>query len=93
MLKIVYAFIFAVVAARAAEPKPNILWLVAEDMGVALGCYGQKEVATPNIDRLASAGVRFSRAYIQPRLHHCAGLFRQSVRVHDGNVPDHHRRT
>ncbi|MGB8166586.1 MAG: sulfatase [Chthoniobacteraceae bacterium] len=48
----------------AADPKPNILWLIAEDMGpTALGCYGQKEVATPNLDQLAADGVRFTRAY------------------------------
>lgn len=46
-----------------AAPKPNILWLVAEDMGPALGCYGQKEVFTPNLDRLAVEGVRYTRAY------------------------------
>jgi arylsulfatase A-like enzyme len=46
-----------------AATKPNILWLVAEDMGPALGCYGQKEVSTPNLDRLASEGIRYTRAY------------------------------
>ena len=50
-------------AAPAAE-KPNILWLIAEDMGpTALSCYGQKEAATPNLDRLAADGVRYTRAY------------------------------
>src|SRR5687768_5064683 len=42
---------------------PNILWLIAEDFGPHLGCYGQKEVATPNLDRLAAEGVRYTRAY------------------------------
>lgn len=46
-----------------AATKPNILWLVAEDMGPALGCYGQKEVSTPNLDKLAREGVRYTRAY------------------------------
>ncbi len=49
----------------AAEPplRPNILWLVAEDLGPELGCYGTAEVATPNLDRLAGQGMRFTRAY------------------------------
>ena len=47
----------------AAESKPNILWLIAEDFGQHLGCYGTKEVWTPNLDRLASEGVRFDRFY------------------------------
>ena len=47
---------------RAAE-RPNILWLIAEDFGPALGCYGDKLVQSPNLDRLAREGVRFTRAY------------------------------
>ncbi|MEZ6066592.1 MAG: sulfatase [Planctomycetaceae bacterium] len=48
--------------APAAE-RPNILWLVAEDFGPHLGCYGTPEVWTPQIDALAADGVRFTRAY------------------------------
>jgi len=47
---------------RAAE-KPNILWLVAEDFGQHLGCYGTKEVSTPNLDALAARGMRFTRCF------------------------------
>jgi N-sulfoglucosamine sulfohydrolase len=62
--RILFAALLFAFTARAAEPKPNILWLIAEDMGpTALGCYGQKEVATPNLDKLAADGVRFTRAY------------------------------
>src|SRR5687768_3665287 len=42
---------------------PNILWLIAEDFGPHLGCYGTKEVWTPNLDRLASEGVRYTRFF------------------------------
>lgn len=52
-----------VLAADNRPAKPNILWLIAEDFGQHLGCYGTKEVFTPNLDRLASAGVRFTRFY------------------------------
>lgn len=51
----------AVRAAGAA--KPNILWLIGEDFGQHLGCYGTKEVWTPNLDRLAGEGVRFTHFY------------------------------
>ncbi|HJT31391.1 MAG TPA: sulfatase [Pirellulales bacterium] len=47
---------------NAAE-RPNILWLIAEDFGPELGCYGTQQVWTPNLDRLASQGVRFTRAF------------------------------
>ena len=43
--------------------RPNILWLIAEDFGNQLGCTGTKEVSTPNLDRLAGEGVRYSRFY------------------------------
>jgi arylsulfatase A-like enzyme len=47
---------------RAAD-RPNILWLIAEDLGPAMSCYGNRDVLTPNLDRLASQGVRYTRAY------------------------------
>lgn len=45
-----------------AKP-PNILWITVEDMSPRLGCYGDDTVPTPNVDRLASEGVRFTRAF------------------------------
>src|SRR5437763_3728633 len=49
---------------RAAEPtKPNVLLVLADDMGFSdLGCYGG-EITTPNLDRLATDGLRFTRFY------------------------------
>ncbi len=45
------------------EPPPNIIWIVAEDISPALGCYGDGLARTPNIDWLASEGIRFDKAY------------------------------
>ena len=46
------------------EPKPNIIFILADDMGYNdLGCYGSELIQTPNIDRLASEGMRFTRHY------------------------------
>ncbi|MFA7003871.1 MAG: sulfatase, partial [Verrucomicrobiia bacterium] len=50
-------------AGAAETRRPNILWLIAEDFGPHLGCYGTKEVWTPNLDKLASDGVRYTRAF------------------------------
>jgi arylsulfatase A-like enzyme len=44
--------------------RPNILFILADDLGYGdLGCYGQKRVRTPNVDRLAREGMRFTQAY------------------------------
>ena len=44
--------------------KPNIILIMADDMGYsALGCYGQELIQTPNIDRMASQGIRFTNFY------------------------------
>jgi arylsulfatase A len=48
----------------APSRPPNIVWIMADDLGYGdLGCYGQKYIRTPNIDRLAAAGMQFSDAY------------------------------
>ncbi len=51
-------------AQTGARPRPNILFVLADDLGFGdLGCYGQTRIETPNIDRLAADGVRFTSAY------------------------------
>lgn len=47
-----------------AEAPPNIVFILADDMGYAdLGVYGQRDSATPHLDRLASQGIRFTQGY------------------------------
>ncbi|MDR0843995.1 MAG: arylsulfatase [Tannerella sp.] len=50
---------------KASEPdKPNIVYILADDLGYGdLGCYGQKLIKTPNIDRLAKEGIRLTQFY------------------------------
>ena len=50
-------------AQTRSEERPNILWILSEDHGPQLTCYGHPALRTPNIDRLAATGVRFSRAF------------------------------
>jgi len=49
----------------AAEParRPNILWIVGENLALDLGCYGAKHVRTPNLDALAADGVRYANVF------------------------------
>ena len=51
-------------AQRAEQNRPNIVLIMADDLGYGeLGCYGQEKIETPNIDRLAADGMRFTQFY------------------------------
>src|SRR5918993_3372930 len=55
----------AVVVPAAAQRRPNIVIIVADDMGYGdIGVHGSKDIPTPNIDSLAKAGIRFTDAYV-----------------------------
>ena len=48
-------------------PEKNVLLLIADDLGIGdLGCYGNKNAKTPNIDKLAKEGLKFTRMYSVP---------------------------
>lgn len=49
--------------AQQSQKRPNIIWLSTEDMSPHLGCYGDKVAKTPNIDKLASQGIRFTNVF------------------------------
>ena len=52
------------VAGPASRRPPNVILILADDLGSAeLGCYGQKKIRTPRIDRMAAEGLRFTRFY------------------------------
>ena len=51
-------------ALRAAEKGPNVLLIMTDDLGYGdLGCYGQKQIQTPELDRMAGEGLRFTQFY------------------------------
>jgi N-sulfoglucosamine sulfohydrolase len=49
--------------AQSRGVRPNILWLIAEDLGPHLGCYGTNQVWTPALDKLAAEGARYTHAF------------------------------
>jgi arylsulfatase A-like enzyme len=54
---------FILITSLTAAERPNILWLIAEDLGPHLSCYGTREVSTPVLDGLSREGMRFTRYY------------------------------
>lgn len=48
----------------AVDGRWNIVWIIADDLSPDLSCYGRTDVSTPNIDRLAAEGARFTNAYV-----------------------------
>jgi len=48
---------------QASESRPNILWIVGENFALDLGCYGEKNVQTPNLDNLAANGIRYTNVF------------------------------
>src|SRR4030042_743189 len=76
---------------RKRASRPNVLWLTGEVFCPELGCYGNKLVHTPNLDRLAAEGVRFTRAFVTApvcsasRSAIATGMYQTSIGAH------HHR--
>ena len=70
--------------------KPNVLFILTDDMGWGdLSCFGNKEMATPNIDRLAKQGIRFTQFYVASpicspsRVSYTTGCFPARWRIND----------
>ncbi len=79
-------------AADAPAAKPNVLFIAVDDLKPVLGCYGDKTVKSPNIDRLAKQGTIFTHAYCMQAV--CSpsrnavltGLLPESLRIYDLNT-------
>ena len=64
MKRLLFSFLLLVwCAAGRADDRPSILWITAEDMSPVLGCYDDQFAVSPNIDRLATESVRYTRAF------------------------------
>ena len=74
---------------RADAKKPNVLFIAADDLSSALGCYGDPVAKTPHLDRLAASGVCFLKAYNQlplcnpTRASVMTGLRPDTIKVYD----------
>lgn len=90
LIAVIIAFIFIAGNGFSQEKqRPNILMLVCEDMSPHLGCYGDSLVRTPNIDRLANEGVKYTRMFSTAGV--CApsrstlitGMYQTSIGTHN----------
>ena len=76
---------------RAESSRPNILWIIVDDMSANFSSYGETLIETPHLDRLASDGVRFTNAYVTApvcspnRSAFITGMYQTSIGAH------HHR--
>jgi arylsulfatase A-like enzyme len=71
------------------KKRPNILWIIAEDMSCHFGYNGEKSINTPNVDRLAAEGTVFSNAYVTgpvcspSRSAMITGMYQTTIGVHN----------
>lgn len=76
------------------KERPNILWLIAEDLCPDLSCYGTAQVKTPNIDKLATEGVRLTNVFTTApvcsisRSAFMTGMYQTTIGAHQHRTPD-----
>ena len=77
--------------AHAADSRPNILWIIVDDMSANFSCYGETLIETPHLDGMAKQGVKFTNAYVTApvcspnRSAFITGMYQTSIGAH------HHR--
>ncbi len=75
----------------SADDRPNILWIIPDDMSAHFSCYGETAIETPHLDRMAANGVMFTRAFVTApvcstnRSAFITGMYQTSIGAH------HHR--
>ena len=63
-LVVVIGFLIGCDSPETADQKPNIIFIMADDLGYGdLGCFGQESIKTPNLDKMATEGIRFTQHY------------------------------
>jgi arylsulfatase A-like enzyme len=91
-MKFLCLLFFTVIALSSTQAAPpNVLWFVVDDMSPHFSCYGETAIQTPQVDRLAAEGTRFTRAYVTaPVCSTCrsaliTGMYQTTIGAH------HHR--
>ena len=86
-----------IVSVERQNDRPNIVWILVEDMSANFSCYGESVISTPNVDWLASTGTRFDKAFVTAPI--CSisrsalitGRYQTSIGAqnHRSSVPEH----
>ncbi len=90
-LTVLFCFAGQVFAVEESAKRPNILWIIVDDMSANFSCYGEKLIQTPHVDELARRGTQFNRAFVTaPVCSTCrsafiTGMYQTSIGAH------HHR--
>ena len=90
-MKLTALFTVLMLSSASAQERPNIVWIIPDDMSANFSCYGESSITTPNVDRLASDGVKFTNAYVTaPVCSTCrsaliTGMYQTTIGAH------HHR--
>lgn len=78
---------------KKEDKQPNIVVFIADDAGMDFGCYGNKEIKTPNIDKIAGEGIRFQKAFLTSpqsspsRTSMMTGMFAHTIGTEDLHSP------
>lgn len=79
-------------AATARAERPNILWIIVDDMSANFSCYGETAIQTPHVDALARRGVRFANAFVTaPVCSTCRSAF--ITGMYQTTIGAHHHRS
>lgn len=83
---------FGSCATPTLAKQPNIVWIIVEDMSANFGCYGETSIQTPNVDQLASEGVKFTNAIVTaPVCSTCRSAF--ITGMYQTSIGSHHHRS
>ncbi|PHQ34410.1 sulfatase family protein [Rhodopirellula bahusiensis] len=76
----------------SADDRPNIVWIIPDDMSAHFSCYGETAIETPNVDALAKGGVQFNHAYVTaPVCSTCRSAF--ITGMYQTTIGAHHHRS
>ncbi|MEM7699908.1 MAG: sulfatase [Verrucomicrobiota bacterium] len=91
LFSLVFAILTLLHGSGHGDDRPNILWIIADDMSAHFSCYGETLIETPHVDRLAAEGAQFTKAFVTaPVCSTCrsaliTGMYQTSIGSH------HHR--